>query len=118
YAEIEMPTASRAVLGLGSDDAVKVWLNGELVHTNWTLREFVADQDQVPIQLRQGRNRLLVKVYNGYNAPWGFGCRLMGPEARTRSAFAAASRWELNGNYSSSVRELLDRLEGDVAAGP
>jgi D-alanyl-D-alanine carboxypeptidase len=117
-AEIDMAAPAPVVLGLGSDDAVKVWLNGELVHSNWAFRDFVADQDQVPLPLRQGRNRLLIKIYNHYTAPWGFGCRLMGPEARTRSFFRAASRWSVTEEYSSSVRELLDRLEGDLTASP
>jgi CubicO group peptidase (beta-lactamase class C family) len=117
YAEIEMPTPAHAVLGLGSDDAVKVWLNGELVHSNWAFRLFVADQDQVPLPLRQGRNRLLIKVYNHYSPPWGFGCRLMGPEARTRSFFRAACQWSPE-DHSPAVRDLLDRLEGDLTAGP
>jgi D-alanyl-D-alanine carboxypeptidase len=115
YAEIEMPAPTHAVLGLGSDDAVRVWLNGELVQSNWALREFVADQDQVPIQLRQGRNRLLVKVYNGYNAPWGFACRLMGPEARTHASLTSVSNWWFP--QPSAVRELLDKMEEDLAAG-
>src|SRR5262245_5708164 len=32
WAEIEMPEAEKMLFGIGSDDAVKVWLNGELVH--------------------------------------------------------------------------------------
>ena len=32
WAEISMPEERKVILGIGSDDAVKVWLNGELVH--------------------------------------------------------------------------------------
>ena len=35
WARIDMPAETSALLGIGSDDAVKVWLNGELVHENW-----------------------------------------------------------------------------------
>ncbi|HEY9046198.1 MAG TPA: hypothetical protein VIN08_09895, partial [Ohtaekwangia sp.] len=34
-AEIKTDSAVTAYLGLGSDDGVKVWLNGKLIHTNW-----------------------------------------------------------------------------------
>ena len=30
-----MPEAASALLALGSDDGVRVWLNGEKVHDHW-----------------------------------------------------------------------------------
>jgi hypothetical protein len=44
-ADLESPSATSVVAGLGSDDAVKVWLNGKPVHRNWTLRAHSKDQD-------------------------------------------------------------------------
>lgn len=52
------------LLSLGSDDTVRVWLDGELVHEYATLRAFAADQDSVPIRVHAGWNRLLAKVVN------------------------------------------------------
>src|SRR5262249_5592461 len=43
WAEIVLPEKTKGVLGLGSDDAVKVWLNGKLVHENWSGRPCVPD---------------------------------------------------------------------------
>jgi hypothetical protein len=37
-AEIQSPTATGAILALGSDDGIKVWHNGKLVHENWIPR--------------------------------------------------------------------------------
>ena len=34
YAELTVDQGSKGVLGIGSDDAVKVWLNGKLIHEN------------------------------------------------------------------------------------
>jgi hypothetical protein len=31
-AEIDVPRATRVLLGIGSDDGIKIWLNGKLVH--------------------------------------------------------------------------------------
>jgi hypothetical protein len=76
WAEIDMPTATSAVLGIGSDDAVKVWLNGEQVHENWTDRPAREDDDLVLVKFRAGRNHLLLKVQNGREL-WGFACRLL-----------------------------------------
>lgn len=77
WAQIEMPEARNGLLGLGSDDAVKVWLNGRLVHEHWIARAVEADADLVPVHFEKGLNRILVKVQN-ITGDWGFTCRLLG----------------------------------------
>jgi hypothetical protein len=56
-------------IGLGSDDAVQVLLNEDIVWTNNVARGFGAAgeiQDLVPnVFLPQGRNRIMVKVFEG-----------------------------------------------------
>lgn len=51
-------------LSLGSDDAIKVWLNGKGVHENNTRRGALADQDNVDVEFNQGENTLLIKIVN------------------------------------------------------
>jgi CubicO group peptidase (beta-lactamase class C family) len=77
WAEIELPEAQSGLLGLGSDDAVKVWLNGRLVHENWAARAVEPDADLVPVRFERGVNRILLKVQNA-TGDWGFSCRLLG----------------------------------------
>ncbi len=64
---------------VGSDDGVKVWLNGGLIHTNDANRShdyFAPDTDVVGgLTLNQGENRLMVKVRNGSGA-FSFSARL------------------------------------------
>lgn len=52
-----------AILLVGSDDYIKVWINGKLVHKyNTERRAGAADQDTVPgITLQKGPNRIVVK---------------------------------------------------------
>ncbi len=47
---------------VGSDDSVKVWLNGEVVHTNAVNRGAGDFQDTFQVDLQAGNNLLLVKV--------------------------------------------------------
>ena len=47
---------------VGSDDTVKVWLNGELVHQYLHGRGASDYQDQFPVTLKQGINTLLVSI--------------------------------------------------------
>lgn len=93
-AEIELPQATKAVLGFGSDDGIKVWLNGKLVHENWTFRGARPDDDGVPVELVAGRNRLLLKIQNGSQG-WGFACRRLGAEGMAKRLEAAVHAGDL-----------------------
>lgn len=66
-----------AKLCVGSDDYLKVWINGKLVHTYKTERRAsTADQDVVPgIALKKGLNRIVVKCVDVVLA-WDFYFRL------------------------------------------
>ncbi len=65
FTGLQSPREQEADLILGSDDGVKIWLNGSLVHSNHAHRAAEPDQDRVRVRLRQDRNDLLVKVDNG-----------------------------------------------------
>ncbi|MBN2138085.1 MAG: hypothetical protein JW720_09775 [Sedimentisphaerales bacterium] len=78
WAQVEMPEETTAVLGVGSDDSMKVWLNGELVHEHWEEdgRAVAPDNDRVSVTFKKGKNQLVLKIQNG-GGPWGFCCRLL-----------------------------------------
>ncbi|MFQ6041535.1 MAG: serine hydrolase [Candidatus Poribacteria bacterium] len=80
WAEIEAPEPTKVLLGIGSDDGVKVWMNGELVHENWIGRPVNKDDDLVGVTLQKGKNQLLLKVQN-QRFDWGFACRAVAPES-------------------------------------
>ena len=50
---------------IGSGDAVKVWLNGVLVHNNPVDRDADDYQENFSVTLEEGTNILLVAVYEG-----------------------------------------------------
>ncbi len=56
------PKAQPVVLEIGTDDGVKVWVNGTLVHANNAVRGFTAGEDKAQAGLREGWNDFLVKV--------------------------------------------------------
>lgn len=53
---------SDVTMRAGSDDAIKIWLNGEVVHNNPIDREAVDFRDTFKVNLNKGDNLLLVKV--------------------------------------------------------
>ena len=68
--------AKEVQLLAGSDDSIKVWLNGENVHTNAVNRGRSRWQDEFTVNLKKGDNILLVKV-SDRGGGWGmhFGIR-------------------------------------------
>jgi len=76
-AEITAPQATDAILLMGSDDGIKAWLNGTVVHSNNIDRGQVADQDVAPIKLKQGANELLLKITQG-GGGWSACARIVG----------------------------------------
>jgi hypothetical protein len=61
---IQSENANEIVLRLGSDDSIKLWANGKLVHDNKALRALAPDQDSVKVPLAKGANTILIKVVN------------------------------------------------------
>jgi hypothetical protein len=59
---VKSPRDMKTTLHLGSDDGVRAWLNGKLVHSNKTSRPLWIDVDHVDVELKKGENILLIKV--------------------------------------------------------
>ncbi len=72
YVEIESIHPRETVLKCGSDDGIRIWLNGKVVHTHDGLRNYRPCTDEAPIHLKAGVNRILVKIDN-HTAGWSFG---------------------------------------------
>ncbi len=62
--QIFSPKAQKAELHVASDDGVKVFLNGKVVHEANVARP-ASNADRVNVSLKKGWNRLLLKVTNG-----------------------------------------------------
>lgn len=95
WAEINAPEAKTMLMALGSDDGVKVWLNGQLVHENWIGRAVVKDDDLFSLSFKKGKNQLLLKVQNMEQA-WGFCARVIGPTLFTEKLISYTERGNLD----------------------
>ena len=70
---LDAPEEQETTMLVGSSDAVKVWLNGELVHQALINRGAGDYQDFLPVTLKQGPNILLVALDNhGHGSFSGF----------------------------------------------
>ena len=68
-----------ATLRGGSDDGLKIWVNGEVVHENDVDRGYAPDSDVAPVKLKAGKNAVLVMISQRMGG-WNFGLRLTRPD--------------------------------------
>ncbi|HEX7573346.1 MAG TPA: hypothetical protein VF514_09645, partial [Bacteroidota bacterium] len=87
FTYVYSPERQTLPLLLGSDDGVKVFLNGDEVYRLLTIRGAEPDQDNVSLHLKKGWNRLLLKIENNFGG-YNFYARIPDP-ARTLKFNAA-----------------------------
>lgn len=80
YSSIHSDRDQEVMFLLGSDDGVKVWVNGELVHKNYVGRGLTLGQDNFDAKLHKGDNRILVKVIDMVR-DWGFAIEMLDEES-------------------------------------
>ncbi len=73
------PVRQEAILKVGSDDGIKVWINSKAVHENNVGRGIKIDEDKVEVILNAGWNRIVAKVIQS-SGPWGLCLRLQNPD--------------------------------------
>ncbi|MCX8065095.1 MAG: DUF4091 domain-containing protein [Candidatus Hydrogenedentes bacterium] len=74
YCNLVADQDKEITFGVGSNDGIRVWLNGQLVWDNHCPRPAVVDEDCFNVSVKAGGNSLLIKVDQGYGN-WGFYCR-------------------------------------------
>lgn len=79
------PDEREATLLLGADDAHVIWVNGERVSERQGRHISEPDDVEVPIQLRAGWNRVMLKVAD-LDGGWAFQARVADPGGRLRWA--------------------------------
>jgi hypothetical protein len=79
FCRLDADAAKPALLKIRSNDGVRVWLNGQMVHDHHLGRSIDSGEDQVAIALQKGPNRLLVKVDQG-GGDWGLLVLLRQPD--------------------------------------
>ncbi len=94
-AEIKLEAPQKVVMGVGSDDDIKIFLNGTLVHSNWIARSTTPDDDMVILDLKKGSNQILVRVQN-IAGGWSFAMRKIGPDIMNDHLVQASGRGDLD----------------------
>jgi predicted esterase len=124
FATVARDRPGKALLCLGSDESVRVWVNGALVLDRRGPRPLTFDEDQVEVDLKAGENALLIKLEqrSGY---WAFAARVLeagalpsraqeiGPSLTVESPTALVIKTDLNASRSTEPKVTVQA----VAAG-
>jgi len=113
---IIMSEKTEATLAINSSGAVKIWLNGLLVHEVWGARGFYDGSDLVPVTLRAGENHLVFKSLHSQGDTWLFSCRFKGGNRELYESTAeerARGFVPVQGN-GPEPRPRLKKLEVDL----
>jgi hypothetical protein len=79
HAAVWSETQQEARLAIGSDDGVRVWFNGQLVHEFNAIRAHKPLEDKIAVTLRAGWNPLLLKIVQA-GGDWAFSCAVLTPD--------------------------------------
>lgn len=92
FCQIKSSEEQKTILSVGSNDGIRVFLNGEEVHESheFTGRWLQADNDYVPVTLKKGINNLMLKIDQG-TGDFGYVARFL--------------------NYDSLLTQIRDNLE-------
>ena len=123
YRTIHVARAQRGTLWFGSDDSIRVWLDGAQLLENKVTRGVVPDQERLDVALEPGDHSLLVKITNGAGG-FGFYFRPefadLPADVRALIAAPAAARDDAGrarlAAYHRSVTPLLDAERKQQAA--
>jgi hypothetical protein len=70
YCEIQSEKKCKVPMLMGSDDGIVIWINGKEIYRHNEARACVRGEDIVTVNLKKGKNTLLVKV-NQFGGGWG-----------------------------------------------
>lgn len=112
FRTITAPQALTVNGGIGSDDGVELWLNGEKIHSNDVPRGVAPNQDRLAMALKAGENTLLMKIYNN-GGGHGFFFSLTGDPAfaiwnMVARDFPVESGWVAQDTAPGREAELLN----------
>ena len=85
------PNRRRVQLRVGSDDGIMLWLNDEMILRRDHYRSAVMDQESVPVTLREGWNKVLMKVSETWG-DWGVYFRVTDAKGRPASGLIFSPR--------------------------
>jgi uncharacterized protein (DUF362 family) len=106
FCYFDAPADQEAELWLGSDEAVKIYINGQVVYSYNGTRSFPDDEllsARITVDIKQGENTLLIKSYQRFSR-YDFSLNICEPESNPD--YDGNRIWGLKFKTESSVTSL------------
>jgi len=116
FTTFQRSAAGKALLTVGSDEGIRIWVNGKLVHDKQTRRPMTPDEDQIEVPVNAGDNTILVKLEQRIG-PWTFSLRVLEPGAvlaRKAEIGPSIVRGEPDSNVLIVQTDLATALVGEA----
>jgi len=97
---IYSPKEQTLPLLFGSDDGAKVFLNDKEIYRYLAIRISEPDQDRIPLELKPGWNKLLLKIENNFGG-YNFYARILDPD---NSVVVSARQQMKNSSQTKKVK--------------
>lgn len=102
FTRVHVRNDCEGLIWFGSDDGSRIFLDGELIHDRHFRKGEGADTHAIPVELKKGVHRLLVKVAN-YTGTWCFYLRFSAPDGSPLPGVVP-----FTDPAGPSMREILD----------
>ena len=113
HSYVHVPETVNAQSLCGSDDGIKVWLNGNVVWRKDANRAAVAGEDRASIILQAGWNSLLVKVRQGMSH-WQFVLQLVGENGREIGGLTSAREGAMTAKPAAHALNVRPRFTSET----
>ncbi len=113
HSYVHVPETVNAQILCGSDDGIKVWLNGNVVWRKDANRAAVAGEDRASIILQAGWNSLLVKVRQGMSH-WQFVLQLVGENGREIGGLTSAREGAMTAKPAAHALNVRPRFTSET----
>ena len=110
--EVWSAKKQEVVLEMGSNDGIKVWLNGQVVHANNAYRGLTIGQDKVKVTLKEGWNSLMLKITQR-GGGWSVCIRPVGIDGKRLTGILEE---DLYTSSSEGTGKYLDENDGYLTA--
>lgn len=123
HAYVWSPVDRTAFFAFGSDDGAVVWMNGARVFAVDATRGVTLDGDLVPVALRSGWNRILVKVLQ-YAGGWQFAGRFLAADKSIVTGLKYSlsdpldGKWPVGADAGHVILSVTPPSEDAILLGP
>ena len=119
YRTVKSDSEVTKTVSIGSDDGIKIWLNGKVVHDNPAMRGVSPGSDTVKLNLKKGTNTVLLKIDNegggGYGFYYSIKSELSEIYNQLKADFPAkAKTFGRDINYNQFSNWLSDKSSADI----